>query len=446
MESTLKPARIRWRPLAVVGVLSLVLGLMASPASAQAFTPVLYGVTPQGEGRLYTINPTTGIPSQIIGEIGFEVGGIAFDPTTGLLYGSTTNDDDFRRNALILIDQETGVGTYIGGILSDCDNAIQDLTFTNDGTLYGWTRNCGDGNQLVRINKATGLGTIVGPAGGLPGVSGEGNGLAVDPDDNTMWLTPDRDNGDYFTIDPATGAETNQGTLDGPANEPIRGLAWSCDGETLYGTTRQEMLITIDTATDHVTEIGFGARDQHGIAWDCTPPPAEAPTVFCKGVPATIVGTEGPDVIEGTAGDDVIVALGGDDVINSGAGDDLICAGGGRDRVRSGSGGDRVFGQGGNDRLLGQGGPDIVVGGGGNDTVKGGSGNDTVKGNAGNDNVRGQGGKDRLLGGPGDDVLSGGAGDDVLKGQAGDDNLNGGPDTDTCRQGPGTGIIKNCEK
>ena len=58
----------------------------------------------------------------------------------------------------------------------------------------------------------------------------------------------------------------------------------------------------------------------------------------CFGQPATIVGTNGPDVIRGTPGDDVIVSLGGNDLIGGGGGDDLICAGNGNDRVMIRSG------------------------------------------------------------------------------------------------------------
>jgi 6-phosphogluconolactonase (cycloisomerase 2 family) len=58
---------------------------------------------------------------------------------------------------------------------------------------------------------------------------------------------------------------------------------------------------------------------------------------LCFGQPATIIGTEGPDVLRGTSGNDVIVGLGGDDLLLGGGGDDLICGGDGDDRIIGGT-------------------------------------------------------------------------------------------------------------
>jgi uncharacterized repeat protein (TIGR01451 family) len=118
----------------------------------------------------------------------------------------------------------------------------------------------------------------------------------------------------------------------------------------------------------------------------------------CDGVPATIVGTQGPDRLVGTRGNDVVVALGGDDVIRTFSGEDLICAGKGRDRVRAGIWADRVFGGPGADRLLG------------------GGGRDRLAGNGGADVLLGQGSADVLLGGSGFDACRGGRGTDRLSG------------------------------
>jgi uncharacterized repeat protein (TIGR01451 family) len=114
----------------------------------------------------------------------------------------------------------------------------------------------------------------------------------------------------------------------------------------------------------------------------------------CRGVPATIVGTEGSDRLLGSGGPDVIAGLGGGDTVLGRAGRDLICSGGGNDRVVAGSALDRVFGGGGADRLLGRGGPDLLAGN---------PGRDVLKGDAGSDRLRGGGGFDRCVGGGGVD-------------------------------------------
>lgn len=146
------------------------------------------------------------------------------------------------------------------------------------------------------------------------------------------------------------------------------------------------------------------------------------PVITCKGVPATLVGTNGPDVLEGTEGPDVIVALGGDDRIRSLGGNDLVCAGPGNDRVNLGSGADRGIGGPGHDTIRGASGWDVIIGGPGNDRLISNGGNDLAKGGPGDDVIRGNLGDDLLVGGPGNDVVLGGPGsDDKLRGAGGSD-------------------------
>jgi Ca2+-binding RTX toxin-like protein len=107
-------------------------------------------------------------------------------------------------------------------------------------------------------------------------------------------------------------------------------------------------------------------------------------------LPATIVGTPGPDVLAGTDGLDVIVALAGDDRIDGRGGNDRICADDGNDTVVGGPGADAVFGAGGNDMILGSDGDDLLFGEAGNDSI-----------------TAGPGTLDGVVGGPGDDTLTG---------------------------------------
>ena len=104
-----------------------------------------------------------------------------------------------------------------------------------------------------------------------------------------------------------------------------------------------------------------------------TPPPSNAigPAAAppCKGIAATIVGTDGPDQIPGTAAADVIAALGGNDTVSALAANDVVCGGPGKDTLKGGKG---------KDTLLGQKGKDALKGGGGRDLCKGGKGNDTA--------------------------------------------------------------------
>jgi Ca2+-binding RTX toxin-like protein len=378
-------SRNRWRVLAVVGVFSLLLVqlVLATPAAAQQPGPELYASDGAGgnPGTLYKVDSATGAKTETIGDIGFGVTGLAFDPITGILYGSTSSEDVNEPGSLIRINPSTGAGTLIGApgttIITGCDTGTADLTFTTDGQLWGWTE-CSD--DLVQIDKATGVGTTVGT-----GTGSSGSGLDADPDDNTLWLTPQNDTGDYGTVDRTTGVFTSQGTLDGDNGNSINSLAWSCDGETLYGTSNIDggapsprEFITIDTATDHITVLGGPAGidvQQDAIAFDCSPPPPQV----CKGQLATLTGTEGNDNLTGTSGKDVVAALSGNDRISGLGGNDVVCGGGGNDKANGGGGKDRLLGQGGNDTLKGAGGNDKLTGGGGRDKCNGGPGRD--KGN-----------------------------------------------------------------
>ncbi len=156
------------------------------------------------------------------------------------------------------------------------------------------------------------------------------------------------------------------------------------------------------------------------------PAASAAPTAWCGGKQATIVGTTGNDVLTGTPGNDVIQAFGGNDVVYGKGGDDIICGGHGNDRLYGGDGADKIYAFKGADRLEGGKGPDTLFGGPGRDSLLGNNGADVLKG------------------GPGIDVLRGGAQRDILRGGLHIDTLYGGTELDTCYS-PGD-ALNECEK
>jgi RTX calcium-binding nonapeptide repeat (4 copies) len=118
--------------------------------------------------------------------------------------------------------------------------------------------------------------------------------------------------------------------------------------------------------------LGDETQDQNlaSCAPGTIPPPAPGTaTATCKGLPATIVGTDGNDVRSGSQGQDVIAGLGGNDALSGLGGNDVICGGPGRDTLKGGKG---------KDTLLGQKGKDALNGGPSRDLCKGGKGNDTA--------------------------------------------------------------------
>ncbi len=152
-----------------------------------------------------------------------------------------------------------------------------------------------------------------------------------------------------------------------------------------------------------------------------TPPPPPTNPVTCRGLVATIVGTDGDDRLTGTPGRDIVYAGAGVDRIETFGGDDVICAGPGADIVDAGEGQDFVLGGAGADQIEGGPGTDLLRGGIGADTIRGGGAQDRINGQDGNDMLYGDRGKDRLYGGNGADRLIGGVHKDRCLGQAGPD-------------------------
>lgn len=109
--------------------------------------------------NLYVLDPTNGAIVSTIGPFGFAITGLAFDPSTGVLYGSTGNQSPTSPKSLVRIDTSTGAGTLIGSF-GVSGQTMADLTF--GGTLYGSGSSRGD---LYTVDRATGLATFVGASG-----------------------------------------------------------------------------------------------------------------------------------------------------------------------------------------------------------------------------------------------------------------------------------------
>jgi hypothetical protein len=217
------------------------------------------------------------------------------------------------------------------------------------------------------------------------------------------------------------------------------------DGIAIAATCRNE---TCETITKEFDEI-MASFEFHVVQKEkeAVPKPQDLKgTVKCRGMTATIVGTEGNDVFNGTPGNDVIHGLGGDDIINGQGGDDTICGGNGDDNLSGGDGNDRLDGGDGKDWLNGDNDDDELYGGAGDDHLLGGYGNDRLDGGDGNDWLNGENDDDELYGGAGDDHLEGGYGNDRLDGGDGKDRLDGGLGQDVCSGESDPGRRERCEK
>jgi Ca2+-binding RTX toxin-like protein len=450
---------------------------------------VLYGATGgENNSNLYLIDTTTGATTTL-GPIGYAVTGLAVDPNTGILYGSTSMFSPSDPGSLITINKTTGAGTLVGSIGIQ-DEEVADLTFDASGTLYGWTEMFTD--DLVTIDTATGTATPVGNSG----IYTFGSGLA--DVGGTLFYTGDGVTGALRTVDKVTGLTTEVATLFGaPGNtDGIAALAVNPDDGTLFGVALNDsdlvhpaFLVTINTFTGQVTTIGALPNDFDAIAFEfAAPPPVVGYPNLGPGTAAVVADpfNAGSNVllVRGTVGNDTIVVTQFDAVTYSvsvngavsnftsstfqkivvfaDAGDDVVTVGAGipkpselfgeagNDQLSSGRGADILHGGDGFDRLSGGAGIDFLQGDSGNDRLSGGMGNDTLSGGDGNDQLSGDGGNDLLFGDDGNDVLSGGVGQDLLfggngadqlAGDAGDDVLLGEDGNDFLQGGAGRDIL-----
>lgn len=164
---------------------------------------------------LFRIDPGTGT-STLVGATGLRVfeGDLAFDPTSGILYGLQDVPSGSTRN-LFTINTATGQGTVIGNINAP-NLDLSAMAFDSSGTLFVIDT---ENSQLFTVNK--------GNAGILTTVSlntklGETAGSAFDPSTGTLYVADGGTGGTnkLYTLDTSTGILTpvgNTGTRIGIA-------------------------------------------------------------------------------------------------------------------------------------------------------------------------------------------------------------------------------------
>src|SRR4051794_23615488 len=186
----------------LLGFLSVWAAIGPTPTAAQTQCPSPRLLGAQGStsltSNLLVINPANGAVLSTIGPIGFAVTGLAQNPLTGQIFGSTTALSTNAPRSLITVNTTTGAGTAIGpfGLVND---SLADLAFDNAGNLYGWGSISGN---LFRVNQTTGAATLVGASGlGVP----QGSGLTFAQ--GVLFLSMDLDTGQLRRINPATGTQ-----------------------------------------------------------------------------------------------------------------------------------------------------------------------------------------------------------------------------------------------
>lgn len=226
------------------------LALLATSAFAQV---TLYGtVNASGNSTLVRLDPATGALLQTIGPVGYIINGLAVDPTTGTLYGSTSSQSESCSNCLsriVTINTSTGAGTVVG---PTGQSQVATITFTPSGAMYGWadqvTTPSGEDDDLVSINKATGAATWVADSG----VSTGSQSFAI----NAAGVAYLLQNETTYTINLVTGLPTTAGnfTLPQVSDEfhhgtfhPSTGLMYGIDQ---IGSSNPRNMLVLNPATN----------------------------------------------------------------------------------------------------------------------------------------------------------------------------------------------------
>lgn len=272
---------------AKIFIAALVAGVFVTTAvQAQSGTCTLFGSEAADESRqFFRIDPQTG-EGTLIGDPGQGVTGLAFQPSTGVLYGATAVIDinsptvsSIDPGHLITIDPVTGDGTDVGsfGLIggSDGNITLADLAFDPaTGVLYGWR--AGNAGDLYTVNLETGAATKVGESG-LTDLSG--GGLEFGPG-GRLFAALEGTQGRLLIISKATGMVIDEIQLTGyEGDAAIAALTWDGFG-FLYGVTRKDgELIRINPETGEIETIGPAAGEDaaiDGLAFSACGAPAPA--------------------------------------------------------------------------------------------------------------------------------------------------------------------------
>lgn len=257
--------------------------IVALTLSARSYGGTLYASSAAGStGELYILNQATGAMIQDIGplndasSVNYPMTGLAFHPTTGVLYGSTGNSTAGTEARLVTINPATAqvavIGLFNAGPVNGTGKptTMADIGFDAAGNLYG-VASIG-GPDLYSINVATGQATLVGANG--VSTSTTGGGLAISPG-GVFYGTP---TASRFGTYSGTGAFTNIANPAKPAGGGGYG-ALDFDGSVLYGlnvgpgSPPPTHLVTINPATGAVTDIGASLDSIDAIAF-LVPEPA----------------------------------------------------------------------------------------------------------------------------------------------------------------------------
>ena len=161
---------------------------------------VWYGSEYGTSSQIWTIDENTGTMTAI-GFAGIDIHGMAYDPSTGILYGSSPT-------ALYTINMATGAGTLIGTFNIGGELVIA-IACDEVGNMYAHDIVT---DAIYTVNTATGQATLIGPTGLSCNYAQD---MAYDMENGILYLSAYTSQGELYTCNVATGACTFIGAFEG---------------------------------------------------------------------------------------------------------------------------------------------------------------------------------------------------------------------------------------
>ncbi|MEJ8569117.1 IPTL-CTERM sorting domain-containing protein [Elongatibacter sediminis] len=231
----------------VSGILSTVLAapllLAATAAQAQG---ILYLATDEGSDELYTVNTSTAEVTQIgvSGSHSGDVEGLAPGPDGSVLLFGVDNED-----TLTEINRNGSGDSSVGSLGENCDRGLAYNTTT--GKLYG-----SDGGDFCEINPTNGSATLL-PS--PPFVSSNDlEGLAADPVNNYVYGVNEDEN--LIRFDVAGNSWSTIGATGIPDADDI-GMAYDPGTQTIYVIDEDGILYSVNPANGATSVIGDTGLD-----------------------------------------------------------------------------------------------------------------------------------------------------------------------------------------
>ncbi len=203
--------------------------------------------------------------------------GLAYDGGQNILYGSTSGPlGATAGNNLVRIDPITGSAIVVGAFGT---TLMHSLAFdSSSGILYGASKNDA---SLYRIDTTSGTASRIGSIG-VFGFAGQVTGLAFDSRNNTLYgcldiFEPDR--GGIVTINTLTGAGNFLF-----AAQSLQSIAFHPDTGVLYGVhngfgQRPDALYTVDLESKTTSLVGLTGLG-NSLGMEFLPVPVPEPQVF----------------------------------------------------------------------------------------------------------------------------------------------------------------------